>query len=306
MPKHPDYTVTRLPAGLSRKLLQGAPAGPPRNKLLDYWATLSRCLTDLEVSTDPQLLLQPAYLNELTRLTRLSLDGATPQNGQAHEDDGPHYAFQLPELASLHLSNLWAGILNLLCPQLTRLHIEGCAISKLYLHASLKHLHYEFSAILLMHKGFPITNLIGLTYLSCYASLDIDSEAVLVQGLPLMTQLQFLELQINRGKLPASLPSSLRDLTMTFSANRAWDSSVIPLVQQLPEARAIRIYVETKRNAFIGNLSLDHDLMPFLAMTSLNYLVLGNPQVWKASALCQLGEVEAEVVRSGKKLFLRY
>ena len=38
------------------------PMGLPNSKLLDYWATLSSCLTELEVSMDPidKQLLQPA------------------------------------------------------------------------------------------------------------------------------------------------------------------------------------------------------------------------------------------------------
>ena len=59
---------------------------------------------------------------------------------------------------------------------------------------------------------------------------------------------------------------------------------------------------------------MDHSLKPNLAMRSLRHLQFLNsdyckgdaPQVWKASALRQLGELEAEVVRSGKKPQLTY
>ena len=133
-----------------------------------------------------------------------------------------------------------------------------------------------------------------------------NSKAELFQALPLMTRLNALDLCINRGGLPGSLPSSLQYVTLTFNDHRAWDSSVIPLVQQLPEAVSIHIHVHSRRSAYIGDSSLDHDLRPFLAMKSLRFLVLGSPRVWMPSALCQLGEFEAEVVRSGKKLDLSY
>ena len=255
---------------------------------------------------EDELLLQPAYLNALTRLTRLSLLGPTDPTGDVHEDDGPHYVFELPELELLFLTCLWAGDVEMQCPQLRILRFEDCDMCKLHLQASLEQLHLDNAALSLMHKGFPITNLLGLTYLSSDGACGDDSEAVLFQGLPLMTRLQALELHINVCSLPASLPSSLRDLTLTFCDSRAWDSSVIPLVQQLPGAEAIRIYVETKRNAFMGSQSLDHNLRPFLAMKLLKLLVLGSPQVWMPSALCQLGELEAEAIRLGKRLKLRY
>ena len=285
------------------------PAGPPNPKLLDYWATLSRCLTHLEVSMDPtdkQQLLQPAYLNQLTRLTRLAFNRPIDPDGDAHEADGPHYALELPELEVLRLGYLWAGKLELQCPQLKRLTIEDCAVRKLHLQASLEHLHHGDNALALIHESFPITNLMGLTHLSLSGRYDSNSRAELFQALPLMTRLNTLDLCINRGGLPGSLPSSLQHVTLTFNGHRAWDSSVIPLVQQLPEAVSIYIDVHTTRSAYIGDQSLDHDLRPYLAMKSLRFLVLGSPRVWMPSALCQLGELEAEVVKTGKKLDLRY
>ena len=285
------------------------PAMPPKPKLLDYWATLSKCLTDLEVTIDPrneQQLLQPAYLNELTRLTRLAFNRPVDQDDYVHEADGPHYALELPELEVMCLGYLWAGKLELQCPQLKRLSIEDCAVRKLYLQASLEHLHHEDNALALIHESFPIINLVGLIYLSLSGIYDGNSKAELFRALPLMTRLSALDLHINRGGLPANLPNSLRGLTLVFNGKRAWDSSVIPLVQQLPEAVSIHIHVNLRRSAYIGDLSLDHDLMPFLAMKSLRFLVLGSPRVWMPSALCQLGEFEAEVVRSGKKLDLSY
>ena len=250
--------------------------------------------------------LQPACLNELTRLTRLSFKGLNDPTGNPHRVDGAPYAFELPELKDLCLKCLWARHLKLQCTQLKLLQIESCAIRKLSLQASLEHLHHEDSALVLIHKGFPITNLIGLTYLSLDGGYDTKSEAMVFQELPLMTRLQFLELHIGMCSLPANLPSTLRDLTLFFSADRVWDSSAIPLLQQLPEAESMCIYIHPKHKAFIGVQSLDHDLRPFLAMKSLEFLQLGDSQIWKASALSQLGELEAEVVRTGKKLQLRY
>ena len=212
-------------AHLTIRLLLGEPAGLPKSKQLDYWATLSRCLTDLEVSMghrDKQHLtpLQPAYLNELTRLTRLSFSGLMDPNSRTHGVDGPPYALELPELKDLRLKCLWASHLELQCTQLKRLRIESCAIGKLSLQASLKHLHHGNSALCILHEGFPITNLIGLTYLSLDGCTDTESEAMLFQGLPYMTRLQIMELYIGMCSLPASLPSSLRELTLFFSPNR--------------------------------------------------------------------------------------
>ena len=292
--------------------MQGVPGGPPDSKLLDYWATLSSCLTDLDITVDPlEMQLQPAYLNELIRLTQLALSELDGPSDLAHEGDLPHYALGLPELQVLCLSYLRVGNLELQCPQLKVLRVQDCVMSSLYLEASLEHLHFDniiraSRAPKILHEGFPITNLDGLTYLSLDVDYDIDSQAVLFQRLPLMTQLQTLHLHINECSLPVKLPNSLRDLTVAFKAKRVWDSSVILLVQQLPNVESIDIYVELHHSAFIGDLSLDHDLRPFLAMKSLRHLWFGNSQAWKGSALRQLGELEAEVLRLGKNLKLRY
>ena len=298
-------------AGLTRELLQSLPARPPDSKKLDYWATLSSCLTDLDIAMDPQepQLLQPAYLNELTRLTRLAFREEDHTSSDAQEELWSRYAFELPELKNLCLSNLLVDTLKLQCPQLKILRIEGCAMDKLYLQASLQHVHLEDSTLHLVHEGFPIANLIGLTYLSLNNEQDIDVEA-----LPLMTWLHTLNFYIWDGSLPVSLPNSLRDLTLVFSSDEAWDSLVIPLVQQLRGVESICIEIYSQDSALIGDKSLDHDLRPFLAMTTLRHLQFWNlqwwrvsgPQVWKASALRQLGELEAEVIRSGNKLQLRY
>ena len=308
------YPVTepslQCTAGLTRELLQDVPTGSPNSKLLDYWATVSSCLTNLEILMDPadKQHLQPAYLNQLTRLTRLAFGESA--DSDSHEEDGFHYAFELPELKMLCLGCLWASNLQLHCPQLKHLRFAGCFIGKVYLQASLESLHHMDSVSLLIHEGFPMTNLIGLTYLS-FNSSDYDTtggtlEAVLFQGLPSMTRLRVLDLSISLGSLPANLPNSLQDITIFFSYGRVWDSSVIPLLQQLPRVEAIRIYTPSPGIGFIGDSSLDHDLRPFLAMKSLKVLQLGNSNMWKPSALHQLGELEAEVVKSGSKLDFDY
>ena len=89
---------------------------------------------------------------------------------------------------------------------------------------------------------------------------------------------------------------------------------MIPLMQQLPRVESIRISIYSQDGGSIGDKSLDHDLRPFLAMSSLRLLQFGKSfrwnesasQLWKASTLRQLGELEAEVVKLGKKLQLRY
>ena len=284
--------------------------GPPDSEMLDYWATLSSCLTDLDILVDPiyKQRLEPAYLNKLTRLTRLAFR-ESDHPSHAHDRDGPDYAFGLPELKDLCLSNLLADTLELQCPQLQLLRIEGCSMNSFYLQASLEHLHVEDSCVDFVHKGFPTANLVGLTYLSLTNEYHIDLEA-----LPLMTRLHTLNLHIWVGSLPASLPNSLQDLTLVFSTDEAWDSSVIPLVQQLRAVESICIEVHSQHSALIGDKSLDHDLRPFLAMDSLRHLRfwklqwwrVSAAQVWTASALRQLGELEAEVIRSGRKLHVRY
>ena len=254
-------------------------------------------------------LLQPAYLNELTRLTRLEFG---EEGSLDSHEAGAHYAFKLPELRNLILRGLCAGNLELQCLQLEVLHIEYCTIGKLHLQASLEHLHHECSAPILLHEGFPVTNLIGLTYLSLEDDGNKEAEPVLFQGLPLMSRLRILYLSIHTCSLPASLPSSLQDFTLDFSIARGWDSAVIPLVQQLPRVESIHISASSQHSGSFGDKSLDHDLRPFLAMEALRLLQLGDPDSrpnsrgWKASALRQLGELEAEVVRMGKDLEIVY
>ena len=311
MQKDLCYTVTKAccqcTAGLTTKLLQGVSAGPAYSNLLDYWATLSSCLTDLEFVINPmEQQLQPVYLNQLTRLTRLAFSEVPDPEDLAHERPFPSYAFELPELKALELDDVWLEDVKLYCPQLKLLHIQGSLMEKLSLQASLEDLHLDNCTPDLLHEGFPIANLIDLTYLSLGGAYWTDSEAALYQRLPLMAQLRYLYLSISKFSLPATLPNTLRDLTLVFWKD-TWDSSVIPLLQQLPEAESICIEIYAYHPvAIIGDLSLDHDLTPFLAMISLRSLHLGNLQVWKASALRQLGELEAEVVRSGKKLKLRF
>ena len=279
--------------------------------MLDYWATLSSCLMDLEITLDrrdPQLL-QPAYLNELTRLTRLALSGVDHTGASAHGYDRYRYAFVLPKLKVLSLTCISVNALELQCPQLEVLHVEGCAMNETCLQAPLQHLHLEESILCFEPEGFPITDLAGLTYL-CIDSTDGPTS----EALPLMTRLHTLKLAIFSCPPPASLPNSLRDLTIVYSSDEIWDSSFIPVVQQLPSVESIRIDIRSHRRDLIGHISMDHSLEPFLAMRSLRHLQFLNseyckgdaPQVWKASALRQLGELEAEVVRSGKKLQLSF
>ena len=284
-------------AGLTMELLKGVPTDPPDSKLIDYWATLSSCLTGLSISIDPadKQLLQPIYLNQLTSLTRLELGESGPISDWADEF---HYALKLPALKVLCVDCLKASNLQLQCPQLKTVHIESFISARLHLQASLKHLHYAKGGEFSIHEGFPITNLIGLTCLSLRVTYDIDTGAALSQALPLMTRLRILNMVINMCSLPVTLPSSLRDVTLRFSSSREWDSSVIPLLQQLPYVESICIIPFDARVGLVGDLSLDHDLRPFLAMRSLRLLQLGcegHSHVWKASALRQLGEFEAEV-----------
>ena len=51
-------------AALTRELLQVVPMGQPDKEVLDYWATLSSCLTDLDITVDPiyKRRLEPGFL----------------------------------------------------------------------------------------------------------------------------------------------------------------------------------------------------------------------------------------------------
>ena len=292
------------------------PAGLPDSKLLDYWATLSSCLMGLDVNVDRSdlSLLQPAYLKELTRLTWLSIYEELDVSDEADPELWPHYALEFPELKDLNLDSLRAGNMELQCPQLCILSMQDCIVGELRIQASLKDLCLSNSTYVLLHEGFPMSNLSGLTRLRFDGNEGISPEAAIFEQLPLMTQLQALHLGIHLCSLPANLPSSLRDLTLAFSTDRAWDSLVIPLVQQLPRVESIRISIWSQHAGSIGDKSLDHDLRPFLAMSSLRLLQFSKSlrwdenasQLWKASTLRRLGELEAEVVRLGKKLQLRY
>ena len=304
-------------ADLTKELLQGVPARPPDSKLLDYWATLSSCLTNLDLEVDrSHSPLQPAYLKELTGLTRLSFHERNDTIDDADEEEWPDYAFEFPVLKLLEFGYLQVGSMNMQCPQLYNLSIKDCIMGKLHIQASLKDLYISDSTYALLHEGFPMSNLSGVTNLRLDGNHDIGSEAGLFQRLPLMTLLQILHLGVGQCKLPANLPSSLRDLTIVFNTDRAWDSSVIPLVQSLPIVETIRIYIRSQHDdsIAIGDKSLDHDLRPFLAMSLLRHLQFSKPfywdekasQLWKASALRQFGELEAEVLRLGHKLQLRY
>ena len=259
--------------------------------MLDYWATLSNCLTDLDITvdiTEDMQLLLPAYLTKLSRLTRLAIDELDHTCGDAHAENRICYTLELPELKVLCLNNLYTDTVKLQCPQLQLLRIVNCAMD-IYLQAPLEHLHLEERALNCVHEGFPVTNLAGLTYLCIDVADGPDAET-----LPLMTRLHTLNFQVwQLGRLPANLPNSLRDLTLVFSTDEAWDSLVIPLVQKLPEVESIRIDIHSHRRDLIGHISLDHDLRPFLAMRSLRHLQFWNlqygkasaSQVWKASAL---------------------
>ena len=303
-------------AGLTKELLQGVPAGLPDSKLLDYWATLSSCLTGLDLNVDrsDSSLLQPAYLKELTRLTWLSFYEEADIVDDADQVLWPNYAFEFPELIDLDFSNIQSGDMDLKCPQLCILSMQDCIMGKLHIQASLKDLCLSDSTCVLLHEGFPMSNLSGLTRLRLDGNMNTNSEAFIFQQLPVMTLLQFLHLGINLCSLPPKLPSSLRDLTLVFRTDRAWDSSVIPIVQHLPRVESVRISIHSQHGGSIGNKSLDHDLRPFLAMSSLRLLQFSKSlrwdenasQLWKASTLRQLGELEAEVVRLGKKLQVRY
>ena len=248
--------------------------------MLDYWATLSSCLVDLEIPLDrrdPQLL-QPAYLNELTRLTRLALSGVDHTGAFAQGHDRYHYAFEFPKLKVLSVTGISVDTLELQCPQLEVLRVEGCAMDETRLQAPLQHLHLEESILCFKPAGFPVTDLTGLTYLCLDGTDGPDTEA-----LPLMTRLHTLKLDIFACGLPASLPNSLRDLTLVFSSDEIWDSSFIPLVQQLPSVELICIDIQSHRCDLIGHQSLDHDLRPFLAMRSLRHLQFRNLQSADAS-----------------------
>ena len=191
---------------------------------------------------------------------------------------------------------------------------------KLCLRAPLKDMQFYDSDIFSLHEGFPLSNLLGLTRLVLH-TLDYreeGTEETVFKGLPLMKCLQLLYLSITRDRLTGdhALPASLREVRLFYwgetAATSRWDSSLVPVLQQLPAVEVIKLQFGMPRTSWnhadrpFGDQELDFPLSPFIKMKSLRILQLGTYRFWKPEAMRQLGMFEAELARSRSKLRFLY
>ena len=178
---------------------------------------------------------------------------------------------------------------------------------------------YE-SDIFSLHEGFPLSNLLGLTRLVLHTLeyREEGTEETLFRGLPFMMCLQLLDLSITRDRLTGNhaLPASLREVRLFYwgktAATSRWDSSLVPVLQQLPAVEVIKLQFGMPRSSWnhadrpFGDQELDFPLSPFMQMKSLRVLQLGTYRFWKPEGMRQLGIFEAELVRSRSKVRLMY
>ena len=272
--------------------------------MLDFWHTLSDCLTKLDIDVDwtqPQMLLQPQLLRQLTALTAMTFSVIGGDKADVLEGE----VLDLPELRSLYVNSYWGRPLVLNCRKLTSLTMVGCdPMGLVSLQAPLKNLHAAGSGEFTIHPGFPLTNFLDLVSLSIECTYDGEDE--LCQMFPQMTKLKTLDMCINEGRLLQSLPQSLCAVSLMFMAGESWDGAVLPVLQQLPELTDLTIDIQTFGDALATLTSDLSKLRPFMAMQKLCSLQLGDWQAWTASSLRMLGQFEAELARSGSKLELDY
>ena len=278
--------------------------------MLNFWQTLSDCLTGLVISVDwlqPRMLLQHQFLRQLTALTAMtfSVDQAT----YVEEDNEMEIAVwqqgdvvHLPKLKQLHVSSYWGRHLVLECPQLTSLSMLNCApVGPVSLQAPLQQLCATCPDGFVIHPGFPLSNFLDMVSLSI--ECQYEGEGQLYQTLPLMKRLTMLNLRVKQGRLLQSLPQSLSEVDLEFVGREAWDDAVVPVVQQLPELRVLRF------EFCLGpsNLArLSSNLRPFMLQQKLRILELGEWQAWTPDTLRALGQFEAELLRSGSRIELKY
>ena len=148
---------------------------------------------------------------------------------------------------------------------------------KLCLRAPLKDMQFHDSDTFSLHEGFPLSNLLGLTRLVLSTSeyREEGAEEALFKGLPLMTRLQLLDLSVTRDRLSGkhALPASLREIRLFYwgmtAATSRWDSSLVPILHQLPAVEVIKLQFGMPRISWnraerpFGDQELDFPLSPF-------------------------------------------
>ena len=284
------------------KLLQCKAGEQPHAAALDFWRTLLGRITHLTINVDwkqQEMLLQPELLRELSALTalRFFVTGRA-QAGEAGD------VLKLPELRTLHVQGYNKWHISLDCPHLTSLTLAHCvSLGCVTLQAPLQELFAASSCELRMHDGFPLTNFLSLVSLDLQC--DPDEEWEFMKVLPQMKKLQNLRLEIWDADSPLSFPHSLCKMELRFLCRGDWNESLIPLLQELPELRDLKIELEVD-DRDPSSADLSSDLRPFMAMQKLRIIQLGPWEAWSASTFKALGQLEEEVVRSGSKLQLLY
>ncbi len=191
--------------------------------------------------------MQPQVLSQLTALTALSIKVEQTVIDESDDDEEEEFdvwregdTLKLPNLKKLHLTCYWGRHLVLDCPQLTSLSFrDGNPHGPVSLQAPLKELVAISYPGFIMHPGFPLSNFLDMVSLTI--ACHIDQEEQLYRQLPLMRRLVMLKLRTMHGKLLQSLPQSLDELALDFIGVEAWDDAVIPVLQQLPELRKLKV-----------------------------------------------------------------
>ena len=290
-------------AGHTLRLLRSRVGQQPTLPMFDFWRTLSECLTELAIDVDLHALysdfpLQPQLLGQLTALTKLRFHVA---KGQGQGYFAANDVLDLPELKVLHIEQYDGRQLVLECPKLTHLTAECSHMGPVFLQAPLQGLYARSSSGVRVHTGFPVSNFVDLVSLSIECSAA--DEEVLFSALPLMQDLQTLDLGINQGILLQCLPHSLCEVTLHPHA-RGWDNAIIPVLQQLPDLKNLEINIQRYSHDTLAMLS--GNLRPFVAMQKLCTFQLGPWKAWTPSSFKALGQFEVELTRSGSNLKLIY
>ena len=208
-----------------------------------------------------------------------------------------------PKLKVLHFEGYCGRRLDLDCPNLTSLTFAECwGMGHVSLQAPLQGLFVRSSEKFNIHAVFPLSNLIDLVSLSIESG--VNDEAKLFQALPMMQNLQILDLGVNEGKLLQGLPYSLHEVSLQFAGSTSWDNAVIPMLQQLLNLKNVKILVKLCGRDACAVLSCD--LRPFIEMQRLRTFQLGPWEAWTPGSFRAPGQFEVELMRSGSKLELMY
>ncbi len=266
--------------------------------MVDFWHVMSERLTELAFDVDCSyswtIPLQRQVLKPLTALTKMSFHVTT---GRAGMSEG--VTLDLPELKMLRVEQYTGRHLDLKCPKLTSLTLAGCSQGLVSLQARLQELLTGASHDFRIHSGFPMSNLMHLVSLSI--KCQADDEKQLFQALPLMQNLQTLNLGVHQGSLLQGLPHSLCKVSLHYTRDGGWDTAVIPELQQLSNLEDLEIIIEACSTA-----ALSSDLRPFMEMQRLCTFQLGPYDAWTPGSFSALAQLEVELMRSGSKLKLTY